>query len=74
MIIPLMAAELYGVKVLGRVMGIILTADGVAEALAPMLVGYLRDLSGSYANGFAALILLAVIGTIAVALLPRKTA
>ena len=72
MIIPLMAAELYGVKVLGRVMGIILTADGVAEALAPMLVGYLRDLSGSYANGFAALILLAVIGTIAVAMLPRK--
>src|SRR6185295_1208910 len=39
MIIPLMAAELFGVKVLGRVMGIVLTADGVAEATAPMLVG-----------------------------------
>src|SRR5262249_36364390 len=34
MIIPLMAAELFGVKVLGRLMGLILTADGVAEALA----------------------------------------
>jgi sugar phosphate permease len=74
MIIPLMAAELFGVKVMGRVMGIILTADGLAEALAPMLVGWLRDRSGSYANGFAALIVLAVIGAIAVALLPRKTA
>ena len=72
MIIPLMAAELYGVKVLGRVMGIILTADGVAEALAPMLVGWLRDRSGSYANGFASLIVLAVIGALAVAFLPRQ--
>jgi MFS family permease len=72
MIIPLMAAELFGVKVMGRVMGIILTADGLAEALSPMLVGWLRDRSGSYANGFAALILLAAIGAIAVALLPRK--
>ena len=40
MIIPLMAGELFGVRVLGRVMGIVLTADGVAEATAPFLVGY----------------------------------
>ena len=72
MIIPLMAAELYGVKVLGRVMGIILTADGVAEALAPMLVGTMRDRTGSYANGFAVLIVFAIIGTIAISMLPRK--
>ncbi len=74
MIIPLMAAELFGLKVMGRVMGIILTADGLAEALAPMLVGYLYDRSRNYANGFGALIGLAVIGAIAIAMLPRKTA
>jgi MFS family permease len=72
MIIPLMAADLFGLKVMGRVMGIILTADGLAEALAPMLVGYLYDRSGNYANGFAALIGLAALGAIAVAMLPRK--
>jgi sugar phosphate permease len=72
MIIPLMAAELFGVKVMGRVMGLVITVDGLAEALAPMLAAYLRDRTGSYANGFAALIILAVIGTIAVAMLPRK--
>ena len=33
-------------------MGIVLTADGVAEATAPMLVGYLRDRTGSYDTGF----------------------
>jgi sugar phosphate permease len=72
MIIPLMAAELFGLKVMGRVMGLVLTMDGLAEALSPMLVGYLHDLSKNYVNGFAALIAMAVIGAIAVALLPKK--
>jgi sugar phosphate permease len=70
MIIPLMAGELFGVHVLGRVMGIILTADGVAEATAPMFVGYLRDANGSYQLGFSTLIGVAVLGAIAIALLP----
>lgn len=72
MIIPLMAAELFGVKVMGRVMGLVITADGLAEAFAPMLAGWLRDESGSYVNGFAALIGLAIIGTIAVSFLPAN--
>jgi sugar phosphate permease len=73
MIIPLMAGELFGVRVLGRVMGIVLTADGVAEATAPMLVGYMRDKSGSYDAGFSALVAAALLGAIAIALLPRQT-
>jgi sugar phosphate permease len=73
MIIPLMAGELFGVRVLGRVMGIVLTADGVAEATAPMLVGYMRDKSGSYDAGFSTLVAAALLGAIAIALLPRQT-
>jgi sugar phosphate permease len=73
MIIPLMAAELFGVKVLGRLLGVILTADGVAEATFPMLVGYLRDTTGSYRAGFLLLIAVALAGTFAIALLPRHT-
>jgi sugar phosphate permease len=72
MIIPLMAAELYGVAVLGRVMGIVLTADGVAEALAPMAVATIRDNTGSYAGGFTLLLVLAMIGWVAVAFLPTQ--
>ena len=72
MIIPLMAAELFGVKVMGRVMGLVLTVDGLGEAFGPILAGALRDRTGSYALGFTALIALSVIGTIAVAMLPRK--
>ena len=72
MIIPLMAADIFGVKVLGRLMGVVLTADGVAEALAPMLVASIRDRTASYAAGFAILICLAVVGAAAVSLLPKK--
>jgi MFS family permease len=71
MIIPLMAAELYGLARLGRVMGVVLTADGVAEALVPMGVGALRDHYGSYGPGFGLLLGLAVVGALAVAALPR---
>ena len=75
LIIPLMAGELFGIGVLGRVMGIVLTADGVAEATAPMLVGYLRDRTGSYNTGFLLLIGIALVGAAAVACLPaaRRT-
>ena len=74
MIIPLMAAELFGVRVLGRLLGVILTADGVAEATLPMLVGHLRDTTGSYRTGFFLLIALALAGALAISFLPRRSA
>jgi MFS family permease len=74
MIIPLMAAEIFGVKIMGRLMGVVLTADGLAEALAPTMVARLRDSTASYTIGFSVLIVLAVIGAAAVSLLPRKPA
>jgi len=72
MIIPLMAAELFGVRVMGRVMGIVLTGDGLAEAIAPWMVGWIRDITGSYANGFSTLIVLAVVGIITVIFTPKR--
>lgn len=73
MIIPLMAADLFGVRALGRTMGIILVADGVAESLFPMLVGALyNDAAKSYAFGFSLLICLALAGAIIVSFLPQK--
>ena len=72
MIIPLMAAELFGVKVMGRLMGVILTADGVAEATVPMLVGNLRDQTATYTVGFSVLIGLALLGAVAIACLPKS--
>src|SRR6266498_4237293 len=60
-------SELFGVSVLGRLLGVVLTADGVAEAVSPMAIGYLRDVTGSYDMGFVALIVIALVGAAAVA-------
>ncbi len=76
MIIPLMTAEIFGVEILGRLMGVILTAGGVAEALSPWLIGHLRDSTGSYFAGCVALVAMALLGAAAVLGLPghRRTA
>jgi sugar phosphate permease len=71
MIIPLMAAELFGLRVMGRLMGLILTGDSVAEAVVPMAVAASRDRTGTYTTGFLLLTLLAAVGALAVAFLPR---
>jgi cyanate permease len=52
-------------------MGLVVTADGVAESMSPMFVGYLRDTTGSYGLGFAVLVGVALLGAAAIALLPR---
>ncbi len=74
MIIPLMAGDLFGVKTLGRVMGIILVADGIAESVSPMMVGALyNEASKSYATGFSVLIGIAIAGALIVSFLPKRT-
>jgi MFS family permease len=72
MIIPLMAGDLFGVRALGRTMGIILVADGIAESLFPMLLGALYNVTTkSYAIGFIVLICVAIAGAIIVSFLPK---
>ena len=74
MIIPLMAGDLFGVRVLGRTMGIILVADGIAESLFPMMVGAIYDNAGnSYTLAFALLICIGLTGAFTISFLPKKT-
>lgn len=70
MIIPLMAGDLFGVKALGRTMGIILVADGISESAFPMIVGALHGITNNYTLGFSMLICIAVTGAIIVSFLP----
>ena len=75
MILPLMTAEIFGIEILGRLMGVILTAGGVAEAVSPWFIGRLRDATGSYVRGCLILIGLAIVGAVAALFLPadRRT-
>ena len=72
MIIPLMTAEIFGIEILGRLMGVILAAGGVAEALSPWGVGHLRDAYGTYVSGCAVLVGMALLGAGAVLALPQR--
>jgi MFS family permease len=72
MIIPLIAAEIFNARMLGRLLGVILTAGGIAEAVSPWMMGYLRDLTGNYLASCAALVTVAVLGMAAVLALPDR--
>lgn len=53
MLIPLMAAQLFGPNSLGRAMGIILPADSIGQTGFPFLLGLLHDSQGDYKFGLA---------------------
>jgi MFS family permease len=72
MIIPLMTAEIFGMQVLGRLLGVILTAGGIAEAVSPWLTGRLRDATGSYSEGCFVLVGIALLGAAVVLGLPQR--
>ena len=72
MIIPLMTAEIFGIEILGRLLGVILTAGGIAEAAALWFVGRLRDATGSYSASCSVLVGIALLGGFAVLGLPER--
>jgi MFS family permease len=72
MIIPLITAEIFGMRILGRLLGVILTAGGVAEAVSPWLTGRLRDMTGDYSTSCFLLVGFALLGAIAVLGLPAQ--
>jgi MFS family permease len=72
MIIPLMTAEIFGMQVLGRLLGVILTAGGIAEAVSPWLTGRLRDATGNYSESCFVLMGIALLGAAVVLGLPQR--
>ncbi len=72
MLIPLMAARQFGVNSLARAMAILLPANTIGQTWAPEAVSVLRERFGSYGVAMNAVLALAVVGAIAIALLPRQ--
>ena len=71
MLIPLMAAEQFGVNSLARAMAIILPANTIGQTWFPQLVSILREHFGAYGTPMAYVFMLAVFGAISIAILPR---
>jgi MFS family permease len=73
MLIPLMAAEQFGVNTLARAMAIILPANTIGQTWIPQGVSIMREHYGSYGTPMAWVFGLAILGAIAIAILPRHT-
>ena len=70
MLIPLMAADLFGLRSLGRAMSAIQPADTVTQFWFPNFIAQLRAAWGSYGSALWVSCLLAGLGAIAIAALP----
>ncbi len=70
MLIPLMAAEQFGVNTLARAMAIILPVNTIGQTWCPQGISALREYFGNYAAPLWAVFALAMVGALAIALLP----
>jgi Sugar phosphate permease len=71
MLIPLMAAEQFGLNSLSRSMAIILPVNTIGQTWFPYFVSLLRKAFGDYAHAMLAVFAISVVGAVAIALLPR---
>ncbi|HXK61606.1 MAG TPA: MFS transporter [Acidobacteriota bacterium] len=77
MLIPLITAHCFGLRSLGRIMGVIITTDAIGQALTPVIVGHIFDVTRSYNWAFALLTAMGLMGALAISLVtvpqvPRK--
>jgi MFS family permease len=73
MLIPLMAAERFGINTLARAMSIILPVNTIGQTWCPYLVSALREHYGSYRDAMAVTVGIAMVGAVAIAALPRHS-
>ena len=72
MLIPLMAAEQFGVNSLPRAMAIILPANTISQTGFPVLTAFLQQYFGSYTIPMYIVFAVGILSGISIALLPRK--
>lgn len=73
MLIPLMAADQFGLKSLARAMSAILPSDTISQFWMPKLIEELRlKFAGNYQAAMTAVTVLAVVGALAIVGLPKK--
>jgi MFS family permease len=72
MLIPLMAADQFGVNTLARAMAIILPTDTIGQTWFPFVVSHLHKMWGSYDQALMVVFAMAAIGALAIGLLPSQ--
>jgi len=72
MLIPLMAAEQFGMNTLARAMAIILPVNTIGQTWCPYLVSALREHYGNYVAPMMTVFAIAMVGALAIAILPKN--
>lgn len=71
MLIPLMAADQFGLRSLGKSMSVILPTDTIGQFWTPFAIATLATYLAGYGRALWAVFGLAALGAVAIALLPR---
>jgi len=73
MMIPLMAADRFGVNSVARAMGIILPVNTIGQTWFPYLVSHLHRWMGGYNGAMTVVLVVSLLGAVAILLLPKKS-
>lgn len=73
MLIPLMAADQFGVNSLARAMAVILPVNTIGQTWFPYFVSIIRDTLGNYTSAMGTVLAVALLGAVSILLLPRRT-
>jgi MFS family permease len=73
MLIPLIAADQFGVNTLSRAMAIILPVNAIGGSWCPELMSVLRQQYNSYAIPLTVVFGIAVVGAVAIAIMPKTS-
>jgi MFS family permease len=73
MLIPLMAAEQFGVNSLARAMAVILPVNTIGQTWFPYFVSILRDTLGNYYYAMGTVLAVALTGAVSIMILPRRS-
>jgi MFS family permease len=71
MLIPLMAAEQFGVNSLARAMSVILPTDTIGQTWFPFAIALIHDKFGGYSTALLTVFGMAAVGTAAILMLPK---
>ena len=72
MLIPLMAADQFGLRSLGKAMSAILPSDTITQFWTPRVIAMLAARVAGYGQALWAVAGLAALGAVAIALLPKN--
>lgn len=70
---PILAATLFGARAFGAIQGLLVGATIAAGMLGPVLMGYIFDVTGSYAPAIVIFVVIVLAATPLVLLLPRRS-